>query len=268
VPADLKEQEHQQAEERSAVRAHVVHEAIVRQGEDELERSSSSLAWSGLAAGLSMSLSFLAESALRAHMPDAVWRPLIAKLGYTVGFLVVILGRQQLFTENTLTPILPLLRKKERASVSNVLRLWAVVLMANLIGAHIAAWFFGNTPAVSVKIQTAMHDIASEAMQVDFTAALVRGIVAGWLIALVVWLSAAVEHAEFVAIFVPTYLIAIGGFTHVVAGATEVLFLVFTGQLAWITAALTYIVPALIGNIIGGMALVTALNHAQVASDQ
>jgi formate-nitrite transporter family protein len=139
MPAELKEKEHEQAEQRSAVRAHVVHEAVVKQGEDELDRSSSALAWSGLAAGRSMSLSFLAESALRAHLPDTEWRPLVAKFGYTLGFLVVILGRQQLFRENTLTPVLPLLHKKPRATATNVLRLWVVVLLANMAGTHFAA---------------------------------------------------------------------------------------------------------------------------------
>src|SRR5437764_1218460 len=92
--------EKKQAEERAAISAGVVYEAVCREGEDELKRPSAALAWSGLAAGLAMGFSLVAEGLLAAHLPESGWRPLISKLGYSVGFLMVILGRQQLYTEN------------------------------------------------------------------------------------------------------------------------------------------------------------------------
>jgi formate/nitrite transporter FocA (FNT family) len=116
------------------VGAHVIHEAIKREGEEELERPASGLFWSGLAAGLSMGFSLAAAGLLHAHLPYTAWRPLVTHLGYTVGFLVVILGRQQLFTENTLTPVLPLLAGTGAGTLGRVARLWAVVLAANLLG--------------------------------------------------------------------------------------------------------------------------------------
>src|SRR5579883_3111500 len=94
--------EEKQVQQRTAISAHIVYEAILAEGESELERSTSALVYSGLAAGLSMGFSFLTEGFLRARLPDASWTPLVAKLGYAMGFLIVILGRQQLFTENTL----------------------------------------------------------------------------------------------------------------------------------------------------------------------
>src|SRR4051812_30179237 len=97
-----------EARERRSVSARIVHEAVLAEGLEELERTSAALAWSGLAAGLSMGFSLAAEGLLRAHLPDTSWRPLVDRLGYSIGFLIVILGRQQLFTENTLTVILPL----------------------------------------------------------------------------------------------------------------------------------------------------------------
>ena len=105
----LEKREEEEVYEKSAASARVVYKAVEIEGEDELERSTAALAWSGFAAGLSMGFSLVAEGLLRSHLPDAPWRPLITKLGYSVGFLMVVLGRQQLFTENTLTPILPLL---------------------------------------------------------------------------------------------------------------------------------------------------------------
>src|SRR3954465_414824 len=103
----LSEVELQEAQEKSSVTVHVVHEAVRREGEEELKRTNSALAWSGLAAGLSIGFSVILEGLLRAKLPDSPWRPVISKFGYSAGFVLVILGRQQLFTENTLTPILP-----------------------------------------------------------------------------------------------------------------------------------------------------------------
>ena len=109
----LSGQEKKQAGAAARPNALVVHEVIRAEGTEELRRAPSALAWSALAAGLAMGFSLVSEGLLRAHLPDAPWRPLVSKLGYSVGFLIVVLGRQQLFTENTLTPVLPLLNKPE-----------------------------------------------------------------------------------------------------------------------------------------------------------
>src|SRR3954452_13575101 len=157
--------EHQQhvdseAEEKSAPSAHVVYEAIRREGRHELERQSSSLAWSGLAAGLSMGFSFVAQGLLEHHLPDTPWRPLIASFGYSLGFLIVILGRQQLFTENTLTVILPLLQKQTARDFFHVARLWSVVLVANLIGTFLFAWAVAKTSVFDPDLQQAFSALA------------------------------------------------------------------------------------------------------------
>src|SRR5947209_2624298 len=107
------DQETEEAENRRSPSGAIVYKAIFKEGSDELERPSSALFWSGLAAGLSMGFSLVAEGLLRSHLPETEWRTVITKFGYSIGFLIVILGRQQLFTENTLTVILPLLQKKD-----------------------------------------------------------------------------------------------------------------------------------------------------------
>lgn len=191
--------------------------------EKELRRSSDALFWSGLAGGLSMGFSFLGEALLRSHLPDAPWRPLVAKLGYSFGFLIVILGSQQLFTENTLTPMVPLLKEKTREMLRDVLRLWTVVFGANMIGTLL----FG--------------------------------------LALLVWMLPAAETASVPVIILMTWLIGAGGFAHVVAGSSEVFYAAWRGEATWAQATVGYVVPALIGNMLGGITLVAALNHAQVA---
>lgn len=171
----------------------MIHEAIRRDGEKELARSSSALAWSGFAAGLSMGFSLVAEGLLRSRLPDAPWRPLITKFGYPLGFVIVILGKQQLFTENTLTAILPLMSARDGKTLLNVLRLWVVVLVANLAGAHLFAWVLGNTDVFKPEVRHAFAELAAEATAVGFGTAVLRGIFAGWLIALIVWLLGALN---------------------------------------------------------------------------
>jgi len=264
---DLNEREQDEAEQRSSVNVRVVHEAVRREGEEELERSSQALAFSGFAAGLSMGSSFIAEGLLRSHIPDVPWRPLIVKFGYSAGFVLVVLGRQQLFTENTLTPMLPLLHRKNLDTLVQVLRLWVVVLAANLMGALAIAWVLGNTGAFRPEVRQAFSDIGRESADVTFGLAVLRGIFAGWLIALMVWLLPFAESARVGVIIGVTWLVGLGGFTHIIAGSIDVLFLVTTGALPWTQYLGGYMVPTLLGNILGGVSLVAALNHAQVVSN-
>ena len=263
---ELTEKEQQEAEERTTVRAHVVHEAIRYDGEEELRRPVSGLFWSGLAAGMSMGFSLVAMALFRTYLPDAKWTPLVARIGYPLGFLIVILGRQQLFTENTLTAILPLLARRNLQTLGRVLRLWAVVLVANMLGAHLFAWVVGNTPMFSHQVQHAMLQLATDAANITFGEAVLRGIFAGWLIAMVVWIGAAYQNGRLAVIVILTYIVGLASLTHIIAGAVEVLFLVMVGVKSWFAIAWGYLLPTLIGNSIGGVSLTAAINHAQVVS--
>jgi formate/nitrite transporter FocA (FNT family) len=263
VPTLTKEQE-REAENRTSVTALVVHETIRKDGDEELQRPNSALAWSGLAAGLSMGFSFLAQALFYTQVPESPWRPLVVNLGYPLGFLITIIGRQQLFTENTLTVIIPLLARRNLTTFVSVLRLWAVVLVANLAGAHLFAWVAGNTPLLRPEVRESMRQIALQAANVSFGAAVLRGVFAGWLIAMVVWMLAATDSNRLPIIVILTYFVGLAGLTHIVAGSVEVLYLVMTGLKPWWSYVAYYMTPTLIGNIFGGVTLVSALNHAQV----
>ena len=163
MPDTSKQTEQQEVHERSSPSGKIVYKAISKEGEDELERSSAALFWSGLAAGLSMGFSMIAEGLLTSFLPDEHWRPLVAKFGYSAGFLIVILGRQQLFTENTLTPILPFLQRKAKATAANVLRLWSIVLVANLIGAMAVALVVGLTEVFNLAAREAFGEMGAGA---------------------------------------------------------------------------------------------------------
>jgi len=266
VLAEIKEEiEEKQVQERVAIGAHVVHETIRREGEEELNRTTSALAWSGLSAGLSMGFSLIAEGLLAAYLPQASWTPLLAKLGYCVGFLIVVLGRQQLYTETTLTAVLPLLSRRNAKTALGVLRLWAVVLVANLVGTYIVAVCVAKIPVFSPHIQQALIDV-SRGGEGSFGVVFVRAIFAGWLIALMVWLLPAAESARVSIIIIITYLIGLGGFNHVIAGSVKALFLVATGSLSVGDYFLGFFFPTLLGNIAGGVSLVAFLGHAQVVA--
>ncbi len=256
--------EQKQVEERLAIGANVVYETIRREGEDELQRPAAALAWSGLAAGLSMGFSFIAEGLLMSHLPDQPWRVLIARAGYCIGFLIVILGRQQLFTENTLTVVLPLLVRKDLSTLLKMLRLWAVVLTANLVGTFLFALVIGRINVFDARTQQCLAEIGASHMGASFGIVIVRAVFAGWLIALMVWLLPGAESARVSIIIIVTYLVGISGFNHIVAGSTTMFYLIVTKSISLGTYFMQFFLPTLLGNVIGGMSLVAALGHAQV----
>lgn len=256
--------EKKQVEERLAIGPHVVYETIRREGEEELARPASALAWSALAAGLSMGFSFVAEALLSSHLPDQPWRALISRAGYCIGFLIVILGRQQLFTENTLTVVLPLLVKKDLSTLLRMLRLWAVVLAANLVGTFLFALCIGKIHIFDAHTQETLTNIGVAHLGAGFGTVLMRAIFAGWLIALMVWLLPGAESSRIAIVIIITYLVGISGFNHVIAGSTTMFFLIVTKVITWKIYLAQFLIPTLLGNVIGGFALVAALGHAQV----
>jgi formate/nitrite transporter FocA (FNT family) len=114
------------------------------------------------------------------------------------------------------------------------------------------------------QVYPALGQLATEAADVSFGTAILRGIFAGWLIAMVVWMLAATDSNRIPIIILMTYIVGLAGLTHIVAGSVEVLFLVMTGAKTWLSFLGGYMIPTLIGNVLGGVALVSALNHAQV----
>jgi formate/nitrite transporter FocA (FNT family) len=256
--------EAEKVQERVAIGAKVVYEAVRLEGEEELERHAIALGWSALAAGLSMGFSLLAEAALTSYLPDAPWRPLIARAGYSLGFLIVILGRQQLFTENTLTVILPLLLHKNLEMVGKVLRLWSIVLSANIAGTFLFALLVARIHFLDPSIQHAMIDIASSHIGPGFWTIALRAVFAGWLIALMVWMLPDASSSRVVVILIITYVISICSLSHIIAGSTNVFVLVVLGKISILRYVTGFFIPTLLGNIVGGVSLVAALAHGQV----
>ena len=264
---DVTRRERNAIEEKSRPNAALIHETIRAEGESEIERTVSALLLSGLAAGLSMGFSLIVQGLLQTRLPDAPWRELVTDFGYTMGFLIVVLGRQQLFTENTLTPILPLLYHRDRRTIWRVLRLWALVLAANTVGAWLIAAVLAHTGLFPEPVRGAFAEISRAALASPFWPTVLKAIFAGWLIALMVWLLPASEGMRPVLIVLITYVVSLGGFSHIVAGSVDVFYLVETGAAGWGDYAWRFFVPTLIGNVIGGVTLVAVLNYGQVAAE-
>lgn len=262
----LTKDEEREVRHRSAIRAAVVFEAVRREGETELARPALALAFSGLAAGLSMGFSLVGSGIIAAALPPTLpWRELVINFGYTFGFLIVVLGRQQLFTENTLTAILPVLDDPETwKKLGQMLRLWSIVLVCNLIGAAIFAYVVAHTATFDPSVKAAFLNLGLQALHPAFGEVLWRGILAGWLIALMVWLLPAAQNERVWIILLTTWLVGAAGLSHIIAGSVEALYAVSAGAWPWTSYITGFLVPVFIGNCIGGVGLVAMLNFGQV----
>jgi formate/nitrite transporter FocA (FNT family) len=209
----------------------------------------------------------LAEGIIQSHLPDAIWRPLVSGFGYCVGFLMVVLARQQLFTENTITVVLPIVASLTMANLGRMGRMWGIVLTANFAGTLCAALFWSFAPVLKPELREVMLELSGHLMQNDPVEMLFRAIPAGFLMAATVWLIPSAEGAAFLVITLMTYLIAIGGFAHIVAGSLEVFMLIIAGQLGIWHMIGGFAIPVLIGNIIGGTVLFALIAYAQVAKE-
>jgi formate/nitrite transporter FocA (FNT family) len=254
------------ARRREAPSAAVVYEAIRREAESELTRPLPGLACSGLAAGLSMGFSFVVQALLYSfYPPDTPWAPIIANFGYSAGFLFVILGRQQLFTENTLTPVLEVLRVRRLATLIRTFKLWAVVLVANLVGTAIFAAALAYFEVLEPRVHHSLFVLAAAEYQPPFGTMFVRAVFAGWLIALMLWLLPFAETARVAVIILVTYVIGLASFPHIIAGSVAAFYGVFIGSHSFGEFLVDFFTPTLLGNMLGGIMLVAVVNYAQVA---
>ena len=255
------------AMERAGPRAPVVYASISARGLEELNRPIISLFGSGISAGLILMMSVLAEGLIHHQLPEFQGAELIADIGYTFGFLIVIIGRMQLFTEDTITPVLPLLANPTKRAFWRTGRLWSVVFTANLIGTFVAAFTLTYGDIIRPDQLHAVIEVAAKVQENTPLETLRYGIIAGFLIAALVWCMPTMRGGEFMMIFFITYLIALGDFTHVIAGSGEGFLLFLDGRVdgAWLFYGL--IGPALIGNVIGGTVLFAVLAYVQVMEE-
>lgn len=254
-------------EDRLPSRAMAIHEHIRQDGEKEMERDAMALLWSATAAGLSMGASLLAKGIFHVQLEGVPGGFLLENLGYTFGFIIVIMARQQLFTENTVTAVLPVMQNPTLGNFGLLMRLWSVVLLGNIIGTGVAAWAFEHMPIFDEETRDAFVKIGMDVMKNTPTEMFSNAIISGWLIATMVWMFPAAGAAKIVVIILMTWLIALGDTTHIVVGSVEILYLVFNGTLHWSDFFWPFALPTLAGNICGGTFIFALMSHAQIRND-
>jgi formate/nitrite transporter FocA (FNT family) len=245
-----------------------IHENIRAPAEEELERPASSLLFSSLAAGMLIGFTFLSSAFVSHYAADAIKHPL-ASAAYPVGFIFVIMGRSELFTENTLEPVIPFLHKRDAHTLRQLLRMWGILIVGNLIGALVFAWIIGGTTLLEPSLHQSMQTLAAESTSGSFGEVFYKAIFGGWLIALLTWLLASTVDtaAQLFLIWVTTAPIAAFHFRHSIAGSVEAFYRAVTGTAGWGEMLGGFVVPALIGNAVGGVILVALFNYAQVAEE-
>lgn len=254
-------------EDRLPSRAMAIHEHIRQDGEKELERDAMALLWSAIAAGLSMGASLLAKGIFHVQLDGVPGSFLLENLGYTFGFIIVIMARQQLFTENTVTAVLPVMQNPTMGNAGLLMRLWSVVLLGNVVGTGIAAWAFEYMPIFDEETRDAFVKIGMDVMKNSPGEMFANAIISGWIIATMVWMFPAAGAAKIVVIILMTWLIALADTTHIVVGSVEILYLVFNGTLHWSDFFWPFALPTLAGNICGGTFIFALMSHAQIRND-
>ncbi len=255
-------------EEHERLSPHLIFEIIRRDGLEEMQRPIKALIFSGIVAGIVISFSFYCLAVLSAMLPhDSSWTPIISKWGYTVGFIIVILGRMQLFTENTITTVIPIFKPFQWSKVLTVLSLWGVVFISNLVGTTIAANYLSIPSAIDPAISTQLLHIADHVSSFSASQNFLRGIPAGILIAAVVWMMPSSRSFSIFVIGLLTYFIALGDFTHVVVGSTEMAYAVIHGHASLFQYFFQFLIPTGLGNIFGGTAIFTILVYSQIKEE-
>ncbi|MFW6088708.1 MAG: formate/nitrite transporter family protein [Gemmatimonadota bacterium] len=242
-----------------------IHQRLLASAAEEIDSPVRQLFFSGVTAGFAIVLTFIGFAVGKAQFPD---NDFLAALLYPVGFLYIILGRYQLYTENTLPPVKLVLMRF--ASLPLLLRLWGTVLLANLVGAALGALVLARTHVLSPEAIEAGASFARHGFEVGAWTAFFKALFAGWLVAGVVWLGYAARDSvtRFLLVYIVFYLIGVAELFHVVTTAADVLFFVFLGTPGPGVGGLAagFWLPVLLGNTVGGVLVFTLLAYAQAES--
>lgn len=241
----------------------------ISEGKHELERPPLGLFLSAISAGLDIGFSLFLMGTMQTlvgdTLPHAITRILVANM-YAVGFVFVVIGRSELFTEHTTLAILPLI--SGRATVGAVAQLWGLVYAGNMLGAAaIAALTALIGPAIHVIQPAVLNDIAVSACRLDGGPMLLGAILAGWLMGLMSWLITAARDtiSQIVLVWVIAAAIGLAQLNHAVAGAVEVFAGVFCGRGLTMANFGHFLLWTTLGNAIGGGVFVGLLKYSHAS---
>lgn len=247
---------------------HTILEQHVRQAQEELERPAAALLLSALSGGLDLGfgpfLMAVITTLASKDLPHSLTQMLVS-LSYSVGFIFVVMGRSQLFTEQTTSAVLPVLSRRE--PVARLVRLWTLVLIGNLAGACIIALMISQIGTRMGVIEvSAFQHVASRLLDHEWWIMVLSGVAAGWLMGLMAWLVIASRDttSQIIAITLATFVIGIAGFHHSIAGTIEVLMALFSHAEPTWKDFTQFLLCSVAGNAFGGAIFVALLKFGHV----
>ncbi|HEX2220038.1 MAG TPA: formate/nitrite transporter family protein [Gemmatimonadales bacterium] len=259
----------EQPEEGTRLTAAQIHENVLRPAEHEIRRPAAALLLSALAAGLVIGFSCLGAAFAAAVVPEP-YKHAAAAAAYPLGFIFVIMARSELFTENTLVPVIPLLERRDLETLKLVARIWTLLLVGNLVGTLLFALTLARTDVLRPEFATELLQISRQATEGEFLQTAYAAVFAGWLMALLAWLLASTTStlAQIVFIWLCTAPISALHFRHSIVGSTEAFYRAALGDAGWGAMLGDFVVPSVLGNAVGGVLLVALLNYGQVLADR
>ena len=237
-----------------------IFERVIVDADEEISRSFRELFFSGLAAGFAITLTVLLYVSMT-HAVDGV--PLVGALLYPIGFVYIILGNYQLYTENTLPPVALVIERM--ASVPAMLGMWSIVLLGNVVGGALGATALAYGGVFSPGAAQTAVEIGMSGVETEWITLFFKAMFAGLIVAGIVWLDFSVTDAtaRFILVYMAFLAIPFGNLFHVVVASTEVVYLVLVGQIGLLYGAYNFALPVLLGNTFGGVLLVTIVNYFQ-----
>ena len=247
--------------------AHEIMREQIQAGLQEHKRSDLGLFLSSLSAGLEIGFSILIIGIIYTLFKNGSsvgQLALMMALVYPIGYVFVIIGRSELFTEHTTLATIPVMNGE--ATLGSLAKLWLIVYVGNLAGGYI----FGG---IALVYNSEMHLIGkdffyfvSEKMvKYSISATLISSIMAGWLMGMLSWLLTSAQDtlSRVVMIFLVTFIISIAGLHHCIVGSIEV-FMAFYADANHITGTqfFRFQVLSTLGNITGGVVLVAMVKYA------
>ncbi len=248
-----------------------IYDEQVEEGKTEHKRSSKGLFMSSIAGGMEVGFTLLLAGIMftmfNKELSESVMHWVLA-LCYPVGFVFVIIGRSELFTEHTNLAFTPVLNGL--VSVKSLLRVWGLVYLGNLIGGYLISFILTILgPSMEIISLSAFYELAHKLVDHPFHIILISSIVAGWLMGLLSWLVSSSQEtiSRIFMIFLVTSLIGLGGLHHSIVGSIEV----FAGLLVTDITFEQYGFFQLwstIGNITGGVFFVAILKFSAIKKNK
>lgn len=233
---------------------------VIHEGEELFKINNKAMFLSAIIAGLEIGFSYLLVCAVYYLFGGSLDEQMVFKLFsivYPIGFILVILGKSALFTEQTSVLALPVLNGQR--SIWELLRVWSLVIVGNIIGGMFFAYFIGNlAPKMHLFTTETMVSVGTHVLNYDWWVLLLSAITAGWLMGLLTWLLNSIINSitRVFLIFMITGVIGFGGFHHSIVGNIEVFGALLHSDAISITDYLWFLFLTLSGNGIGGAVVV------------